>query len=235
MTYEEKVEELYQSYLRSFDTSLGNIQREVTKLLSNYTTLTPTDAISIQTEIDRIYEDEYTPVINDTVNSFNTAWLLLLTLPSLKGTKIDKRVLNKVRKNAVTQFQSQATLIKSKLNAAIYNASIVGSRIANIIVTSNDIIKSNIGNPKATIIDTFYKSTATIVTYISGKADIKKWKYVGPSDDKTRSWCSNHLGNEYTKSELMSEWQSSWSGKSGSDPFLDRGGYNCRHHLEPVE
>jgi hypothetical protein len=23
-------------------------------------------------------------------------------------------------------------------------------------------------------------------------------------------------------------------GKSGSDPFLDRGGYNCRHHWQPI-
>lgn len=234
MTYEEKVEELYQSYLITFDKALSSIQTKVTALLSNYTTITPSDAITIQTEIDRIYQEEYTPVVNETVESFNEAWLLLLAMPTLKDTKIDKRVLNNVRKNAVSQFQQQATLVKTKLNSTIYNASIVGSSIANTIVTSIDVIKSNIGNPKNTIIDTFYKSTATIVKYVSDKASIKKWKYVGPSDEKTRAFCENHVGNEYTKEELVSQWTATWNGKSGSDPFIDRGGYNCRHHLEPV-
>ena len=34
-----------------------------------------------------------------------------------------------------------------------------------------------------------------------------------------------------TEDEIREEWaNNSWAGKSSGDPFIVRGGYNCRHH-----
>ena len=36
-------------------------------------------------------------------------------------------------------------------------------------------------------------------------------------------------GGLFTKDEVRKLWQRSWKGKQPGDPFIVRGGYNCRH------
>ena len=38
----------------------------------------------------------------------------------------------------------------------------------------------------------------------------------------------------FTEEEINSKWQGSWAGKAPGDPFIVRGGYNCRHHWLPI-
>ena len=51
----------------------------------------------------------------------------------------------------------------------------------------------------------------------------------------SRDYCVEHANKVFTEEEARTLWQNEWQGKSGSDPFLDRGGYNCRHHWQPVD
>ena len=42
--------------------------------------------------------------------------------------------------------------------------------------------------------------------------------------------CSYHYTiKANTEEEAREIWQGSWRGKSGTDPFVNRGGYRCRH------
>lgn len=75
--------------------------------------------------------------------------------------------------------------------------------------------------------------------FIAGKAEragIERFQYAGGSIDTTRPWCSNLDGEILTKDEIYELWDSSdWQGKEPGDPFIVRGGYNCRHFWIPVE
>ena len=63
----------------------------------------------------------------------------------------------------------------------------------------------------------------------------ERWKYYGSVIRDSREWCKKHAGNSYTENEIREMWSSSsWSGKASGDPFIVRGGYNCRHHWRPV-
>jgi hypothetical protein len=63
----------------------------------------------------------------------------------------------------------------------------------------------------------------------------EKWKYYGSVIRDSREWCKNHAGKSYTEDEIRDMWaSSSWTGKAAGDPFIVRGGYNCRHHWRPV-
>ena len=63
----------------------------------------------------------------------------------------------------------------------------------------------------------------------------EKWKYYGSVIRDSREWCKKHAGKSYTEDEIREMWSSSsWSGKASGDPFIVRGGYNCRHHWRPV-
>ncbi len=66
------------------------------------------------------------------------------------------------------------------------------------------------------------------------EAGATKWKYYGDVIRDSRQFCRDHVGNTYTTEEIEEIWQGSWSGKSSSDAFSARGGYNCRHHWRPV-
>jgi hypothetical protein len=58
--------------------------------------------------------------------------------------------------------------------------------------------------------------------------------YYGTVIRDSRDFCVEHVNKVFTEEEARQLWQSEWQGKSGSDPFLDRGGYNCRHHWQPT-
>jgi hypothetical protein len=63
----------------------------------------------------------------------------------------------------------------------------------------------------------------------------EKWKYYGSVIRDSRDWCRKHAGKSYTEDEIRDMWaSSSWTGKAAGDPFIVRGGYNCRHHWRPV-
>jgi hypothetical protein len=59
--------------------------------------------------------------------------------------------------------------------------------------------------------------------------------YYGSIIRDSRDFCVEHANRIFTEEEARALWQNDWQGKSGSDPFLDRGGYNCRHHWQPVD
>ena len=65
--------------------------------------------------------------------------------------------------------------------------------------------------------------------------DIKRYEYAGGVIEKTRPWCADLDGSVLTEAEIVELWSEDWVGKSGDNPWTDRGGYNCRHYWIPVE
>jgi len=62
-----------------------------------------------------------------------------------------------------------------------------------------------------------------------------EWKYYGSIINDTRPWCVRHAGKKYSEDEIREMWANNeWAGKAPGDPFIVRGGYNCRHHWRPV-
>ena len=64
---------------------------------------------------------------------------------------------------------------------------------------------------------------------------ITKWTYEGGVIENTRPWCAGLAGITLDEDEINDLWGDTWAGKSGDNPFVDRGGYNCRHYWVAVE
>ena len=63
-----------------------------------------------------------------------------------------------------------------------------------------------------------------------------KWRYTGNIITTSRPFCRRRIGKIYTETEMRKIWSAaSWSGKSPGDPFIVRGGYNCRHNWLPFD
>jgi hypothetical protein len=73
-------------------------------------------------------------------------------------------------------------------------------------------------------------------------AGLEYVKYSGDIIPTTRSICRNVIngvyskraGNIFTVDEVRKIWVTSWKGKKPGDPFIVRGGYNCRHQWSYV-
>ena len=63
-----------------------------------------------------------------------------------------------------------------------------------------------------------------------------KYRYVGGVIAESRPFCVKHNGTVMTEKEIRRIWNTqTWQGKKPGDPFVVRGGYNCRHMFVPVK
>ena len=68
------------------------------------------------------------------------------------------------------------------------------------------------------------------------EAGLTHYLYYGDLIGDSRKFCQDTRGKIFSEQEAQEEWGSKpWQGKSGSDPFINRGGYNCRHHFQPTD
>ena len=82
--------------------------------------------------------------------------------------------------------------------------------------------------------DSLMQFDASVVTKTGFDSGADAWKYYGSNINDTRDWCRQHSGKVYTEEQIRELWTQDWSGKAAGDPFIVRGGYNCRHHWRPV-
>tara|TARA_R100000951_G_scaffold14884_2_gene11661 strand:- start:11169 stop:12044 length:876 start_codon:yes stop_codon:yes gene_type:complete len=82
--------------------------------------------------------------------------------------------------------------------------------------------------------DSLMQFDASINVNAGIQAGAGSWKYYGDVIRDSRRFCREHAGNIYTTEEIAEIWSGDWTGKASGDPFIVRGGYNCRHHFRPV-
>ena len=67
------------------------------------------------------------------------------------------------------------------------------------------------------------------------RREIKRYEYAGGIIETSRPFCQALDGATFTEEEIYNIWNGeSWAGKMPGDPFVVRGGYNCRHFWVPV-
>ena len=82
--------------------------------------------------------------------------------------------------------------------------------------------------------DSLMQFSASINTAIGKENGATRWKYYGSNIEDTREFCRKRSGKIFTIDEIVKEWSGTWKGKAPGDPFIVRGGYNCRHHFRPI-
>jgi len=84
--------------------------------------------------------------------------------------------------------------------------------------------------------DSLRQFDGSFVAHKAQEANITSFRYDGSNITDTRQWCRDLKGQILTKDEIFNRWNNStWKGKSSSDPFVARGGYNCRHFWTPYD
>lgn len=85
------------------------------------------------------------------------------------------------------------------------------------------------------IVDSMMQFDAAVNVAAAREIGADRWKYYGTVIEDSRQFCINHVNQIWTEQEIRDTWAAtSWQGKADGDPFIVRGGYNCRHHFRPV-
>lgn len=83
--------------------------------------------------------------------------------------------------------------------------------------------------------DSIMQFDAGINTAAGKEVGATLWKYYGSVVQDSRPHCVKYAGKLFTEDEIREIWtETNWAGKADGDPFIVRGGYNCRHHWRPV-
>jgi len=136
---------------------------------------------------------------------------------------------NKKREELVNFIQAQkakGNISSPDVQTAIdelkqnYGSTVTG---ANLYVYSSQIVQ-----------DALMGFDGQFAKYRADELGLTSYIYYGSIIRDSRDFCVEHANKIFTEEEARLIWQKDWQGKSGSDPFLDRGGYNCRHHWQPV-
>ncbi len=81
------------------------------------------------------------------------------------------------------------------------------------------------------------RNLAGAVTLLQGRSQPTPtvYEYVGGVVAESRDFCRRNAGRRFTEQEIRNTWSSqTWQGKQPGDPFVVRGGYNCRHTFVAV-
>ena len=72
--------------------------------------------------------------------------------------------------------------------------------------------------------------------YRADELGLKHYKYTGTTVRDSRDFCRRNVNKVYSEDEIRRIWSTqTWQGKAQGDPFVVRGGYNCRHHWQPTD
>lgn len=84
--------------------------------------------------------------------------------------------------------------------------------------------------------DVFQQQDRAITKDYADELSLDYFIYSGTEMSRTRAFCEERVGKIFTREEVESWRNQVWEGKNKNyDPFLDCGGYNCRHKLDAID
>lgn len=160
---------------------------------------------------------------------------------SASFTSIDKQMMTQLRKQAIIGFTDISNKAKTRITEALYQSIAAQSPFEDLVNTISAELTGRLSKSGRPLISyaeqyandgimNFYNT----VQVEKGRAiGIKHFLYVGNIQGNTRDFCRKRVGKAYTIAQINS-WKHKWQGKSGP-AITHRGGYNCRHHWQPVK
>ena len=156
-------------------------------------------------------------------------------------SKTDKAMIKQLSTNTVAAFAAISTEFQKRAAQSLYDATLTGVPFSTLIDEMRNHLtglKDKIGRPMTMYAQTLSQDNlmmfySTMHIKKAADAGLDNFLYVGDTIKTTRPFCIARAGRMFTREEINS-WTHSWKGKSGP-AMSHRGGYNCRHHWQPVK
>lgn len=194
-------------------------------------------AIAARVELRSIIEREYLTVIDGLVREYNAVAAEVTAMLSNYGkfVDLDKSVISQLQSLTFKGFEDLGNQYLDIVAKEIYQNTLTGTAFGASVQIIQNSVDASLGRyASQQLHDGLMQFDAAVNIKIAKDTGVTKFKYYGSNDEVTRDFCSKHVGKTYTEEEIKKIWEGNWSGKIDGDPFIVRGGYNCRHRFRPV-
>ena len=241
---QQAIEELYlarvQTLINDYDKIAGTIVATYGKLPipAEFKQITEADLVTIQ-QLKKIAFTQFQNLATEFTNT--------LAQEVFQSTLVGKpfaEVVQTIRDKINGIYQEADTVKQQQLVDFIQKQKIAGKTNTEDFKTAVDELKQTYGSTVTganlavysgqIVQDALMGFDGQFAKFRADELGLTHYVYYGTIIRDSRDFCVEHVNKVFTEEEARQLWQQEWQGKSGSDPFLDRGGYNCRHHWQPT-
>jgi len=241
---QQAIEELYlskvQTFINDYDKIAGTIVATYGKLPipPEFKQITEADLVTIQ-QLKKLAFTQFQNLATEFTN--------VLAQEIYQSTLVGKpfaEVVQTIRDKINGIYQQADTIKQQQLVDFIQKQRIAGNTNTEDYKTAVDELKQNYGSTvtgdnlssysSQIVQDAIMGFDGQFAKFRADELGLTSFVYYGSIIRDSRDFCVEHANQIFTEEEARLIWQQDWKGKSGNDPFINRGGYNCRHHWQPV-
>jgi hypothetical protein len=241
---QQAIEELYlskvQTFINDYDKIAGTIVATYGKLPipPEFKQITEADLVTIQ-QLKKLAFTQFQNLATEFTN--------VLAQEIYQSTLVGKpfaEVVQTIRDKINGIYQQADTVKQQQLVDFIQKQRIAGNTNTEDYKTAVDELKQNYGSTvtgdnlssysSQIVQDAIMGFDGQFAKFRADELGLTSFVYYGSIIRDSRDFCVEHANQIFTEEEARLIWQQDWKGKSGNDPFINRGGYNCRHHWQPV-
>ena len=237
---QQAIEELYlrpvQTFISDYDKVAGNIVATYGKLPipAEFKQITEIDLNVIQ-QLKRISFAQFQDLGNEFVNTFANE-VYQSTLVGRPVVDMIQTIRSKI--NGIYQ-QSDSKKAQELVNyvANNPNGAEVGTAVSQLqTIYGRDRLGDNLNRYATQIVqDSLMGFDGQFAKYRADEVGLTSYVYFGSLVRDSRDFCVDHIDQVLTEEEIRDIWANeTWAGKAQGDPFVVRGGYNCRHSFQPI-
>ena len=237
---QQAIEELYlrpvQTFISDYDKVAGNIVATYGKLPipAEFKQITEIDLNVIQ-QLKKISFAQFQDLGNEFVNTLASE-VYQSTLVGRPITDMIQTIRSKI--NGIYQ-QSDSKKAKELVNyvANNPNGAEVGTAVSQLqTIYGRDRLGDNLNRYATQIVqDSLMGFDGQFAKYRADEVGLTSYVYFGSLVRDSRDFCVDHIDQVLTEEEIRDIWANeTWAGKAQGDPFVVRGGYNCRHSFQPI-
>jgi len=154
----------------------------------------------------------------------------------------DAALLDQMITDTADELRAAGLAKAQEISQVIYMGAVAGTpfgdtveQVRQLLIGGTDKRGRSLAHYAATIAQTRYMSIfATATRQLAARAGVERYRYDGTLVRDSRPWCRQHVGKILTMEEIESWLDKDWEGKAPGDPFVMRGGWNCRHYWTPI-
>lgn len=194
-------------------------------------------AIAARTEIRQLVEEEYLVAVDEIIREYPSVAASASTMLATYGafTEVDPKVITQLQNLTFQGFEDIGNEYIDVISKEVYQNTLTGRAFAESVKTIKEVAGGNMARyATQQMHDSLMQFDASINVAIGKEAGATKWKYVGRLIETSRPFCREHEGEVMTTERIEELWAGDWAGKASGDPFIVRGGYNCKHRFRPV-
>ena len=237
---QQAIEELYltkvQTFINDYDKVAANIVATYGKLPipNEFKQITEIDLQVIQ-QLKKISFSQFQNLGNEFVNTLaNEVYQSTLTgRPVVEMVQTLKSKINGIYQQSDNKkAQELVDYIANNPNGAEVDTAV--SQLQTIY--GRDRLGDNLNRYATQIVqDSLMGFDGQFAKFRADELGLTSYVYYGSLVRDSRDFCIENANKIFTEEEIRQKWaDETWQGKAQGDPFVVRGGYNCRHHFQPV-